>query len=1084
MNLKKVLSSILVLCLLLALAPFAAGEVMVEDTSTTTGIDVVVVLDMTNSMKENPGNDPFNYRVDATAMLIGMLDMDGSRVAVVPFADAPGKPVAITDFTDVSSSQKRKDLIDKIYKNYPDKIRPNTNIGAALMKANQMLLTRADQSNRSMIVLMTDGQNAINPKEKVLVKPSLRWENGQIVEKKNGEDYDTEKADIVTNEAFLCAKANNIPVYTIALGTDPTTVKTSKGISLTDISLGTGALECQKVNKEEAQKLPTFFAKVLANQIGSSVEYTAEPEKVKGEKDTYEVKIPVPNSKVLETNIILPVKAGVGKGSFSGIVPDSFELRDSTGARKNISNEITMLSGFTNSHFAMIKIREPNNPGMWTLRFKSEQDPKNASFNILYKYNIKFGVDIQNASGSPDIYKTDKLNVVARFVEENGNPAEDSELYKDHKGEDGYADWMTIRSAWTLCRTNSEGSAIGDPLKKGNLTANTVQNQFETKIDLSEGDKLPSGHYLLVVTAAGAGMNRTVEIPLDLKNHEPVANEYSETIEVNSTEAGKEDTWKVDTTSGKLKKKATEIVADADNDPVQFDLRPADSNAQSVAVMTLDQATGEISFKTVQSGDKIKPGTARYDLHYNDQDGGTGKVAVTLVVHSEVDAMLEAYDLEVKITGDNTPGGDDYLKNTPMTITARLKDKASSTYASGDILAPLKRHIDIADQISGVSVVTNGELVLNGDALEFSIPSTGNQAAEWAVNLVVDPYEPYTTIIRIPNDNTPVPAADDRVTVNCNGNGVPGFIGENTPEDDSSRIVAISGLFTDADGDLLSYGEPRFVDPATGAEISSNIIRAEKAGEGEDAVYTVYVSGEDTSLFRFSMGSEMRLTATDGDGKTADYVRTITIVDLHNKMITYIIMALIAIAILVILYLIVHQIRKPVFPKLNITTREEPSLYESGSETLSPVKTYTNINALGVDGDMADKHGISLDLLQNIIIKPVRSRTAVGVLCKKAVPGHEVMLEDVRMKPKKEYAWKIGQELTVRSENGDGLVALKLEECPDGNEVYEDFQNDEWADVDENVTNNGGKKYSRKAQKKTLPVEEEQNFGSTDDFDF
>ena len=94
------------------------------------------------------------------------------------------------------------------------------------------------------------------------------------------------------------------------------------------------------------------------------------------------------------------------------------------------------------------------------------------------------------------------------------------------------------------------------------------------------------------------------------------------------------------------------------------------------------------------------------------------------------------------------------------------------------------------------------------------------------------------------------------------------------------------------------------------------------------------------------------------------------------------------------------------------------------------------------------------------------------------------MLEDIRMKPKKEYDWKIGQELTVRSETGEGMVALKLEERLDENEVYEEFQGDEWSEVDSSMKNSGGKKFTHKVERKKPPVEEEQDFGKTDDFDF
>ena len=1106
MTMKRIGSVLVALFLMLSMISCASAETgFVEDTSTTTGIDVVVVLDMTSSMgkeTQSPGNDPWGYRIDATAMLIGMMDMDGSRVAIVPFANVPGKPAEIKDFTDVSDSSSRITMIRDIYGYLNKALQANTNIGAALMKAEQMLLNREDQTNRPMIVLMTDGKNSITNQDgsptKIRVAPSIRWDrtSGEMREIAEGEEYDTELADKVTREAADCAKANNIPIYTVALGkdTDTDVAVRGVGISLIEISQLTGAMKCQPVVKDEAYKLPTFFAEILADKIGSSVEYTATPQNVG--KDLYEVKIPILNREVLEANIILPVKAR--QGNVSSIDPASIELYDSDGTRKmNDDREITILNNFTYNHFAMVKIREPQNPGMWTLRFKSEKEPDDISFNILYKYNIKFEVGVEDTNGSGEFYKRDTLKVTASFADQNGTRVEDPALYAQPTG-DGYEPWMTINSSWALYHANSDGSINGAPIKSEKLTPDTINYLFGTTIDLSNvGEILKHGNYVLVVTAAGAGLERTVLYPLTLKNHEPEASDYTQTIVVNSTDEGKPETWTVDGTSGTLNKKVTEIVTDKDDQNINFSFQPADG-AGSCAILNLEE-DGTFSFRTLrddasQDREKVKGGRADYRLTYNDGDGGTGEVQISLVIRSEVDEMLDAYQLEVKVDGQKSASGDDcYLKNTPLTVTAELKDKTSGVNKTGDELLVLKRQIQIADLTSGESVVSDGILELNDakDALVCQVESTGNRKADWRITVNVGDYDTWTREIRIPNDNAPVSnPQSESVSISCDGEKVPGFlaslIGEDTPEEDPSRKVVIRGLFSDADHDELTYSDPVFyVNYDAQEKAEEGMIRAEKTGEGEDAVYVIHVSGDSTGPFRFTLNSEMRVTATDGDGKTADYIRTITIVDLYNKMITYLLIILIAIAALVILYLIVHQIRKPVFPKLNMTIREEPSLYESGSETLSPVKTATNLNALGVDGDMANKHGISMELLQNIIVKPIRSRTSVGVVCRKTAPGHDVMLEDVKMKPKKAYTWKIGQELTVHSENGDGLVAIKLEDRPDEMDTYEEFSSDEWSEIDENEAPRGGRKHSRKAERKAPPAEEQQqSSGSTDDFDF
>ena len=851
--------------------------------------------------KENTnGNDPWGYRIDATAMLIGMMDMDGSRIAIVPFAHVPGKPADIIDFTNVSDASDRIELIGKVYDLKGNVLQPNTNIGSALMKAEQMLLSREDQSNRPMIVLMTDGRNDFSSTEngQDTVPSSLRWKDGQIVDEGTVTHFTKEMADMVTREAVDCAISNNIPIYTVALGQNTATdVATPYGVSLMQISQETGAMECQKVNKEEAYDLPTFFAEILANQIGSSVKRAAEPVPVPDQPGTYEVKIPILNKEVLETNIILPVRAlnqTQRRGSFSNINANSIELYDSDGNRKiDNSKEVVILNNFNFNHFVIVKIRKPDRPGMWTLRFKSDTIPNEISFNILYKYSIKYAVDeITNDHNNTELYKTDTLIMNARFVDGNGIPVNDSALYQDHTSDEAYEDWMTIRAYWKLYQTAADGSIMGTPVREGMLNNNSELNVFSTTINLAEGGNLKSGNYKLVVSAVGAGLDRTVEYPLTLKNHAPsrLMDQYQTTINVNSPEKNNDDTWKADKMSGNLEKKLSDIIVDQDNDDIKYQLQPVD-DAKSYAVMTLEGDT--IHYNLIQDGDKVKSGKAEYKLIYDDMDnGGRGEASITLTIYSMVDAMLQDYSLEVKTDGKNTGAGEDtYLKNTPVTITAKLKNN-DGTYLTGDSLETLKRQILILDQ-NGESVAFDAKLEVNEekDGLEYTVETTGNKKAEWTVTINIDPFESITKVIQIPNDNSPVAMESSEVTINCDGEKVPSFlasiIGENTPEDDPSRSAVIKGMFTDADCDEMVYSSPVFRDPATGEESDSNIISATKEGDGEAAIYTIHVSGEATSLFNYTMNREMHITATDGDGNTGVYVRKITIVDLYKKMITY-----------------------------------------------------------------------------------------------------------------------------------------------------------------------------------------------------
>lgn len=76
---------LLLVCLLLLTmlnASYAvADDVGADDRNPSN--DIVIVLDQSNSMSNA---DPQNRRLDAAQMIVGMCDMENSRVAIIPFA--------------------------------------------------------------------------------------------------------------------------------------------------------------------------------------------------------------------------------------------------------------------------------------------------------------------------------------------------------------------------------------------------------------------------------------------------------------------------------------------------------------------------------------------------------------------------------------------------------------------------------------------------------------------------------------------------------------------------------------------------------------------------------------------------------------------------------------------------------------------------------------------------------------------------------------------------------------------------------------------------------------------------------------
>ena len=1084
---KRILSAMLMLCVLLVCLMGTVEADTMADTSATSGIDVVIVLDMTASMdgSNNPDartkNDEYNYRLDAAAMLISMLDMDSSRVAVVPFAWEPFED-QIIDLTSVPDSTSRNELVQQVYalKDYGTK--PNTNIGAALMRANQILQQRDDVGNEPMIVLLTDGNNDMSG-SKQTVTNSLRWDStNQTIYSEGTQTYTTKTANTVTKEAVDCAYALQYPIYAIALNQDPD-VAAAGGLSLRAISEGSGLRDgCRMVSKNDASSLPEYFADFLAARIGSSVQLSASPEKVEGMENTYEVTIPVLNQSVMEINIILPVRLANAKETSKwgkGIDASSIKMYDSNGNLLSNASDVQILRN-DNAHFTMVKVRNPQPNGLWTLRFTSNTDPNNISFNILYNYNIKLQSSVESTTTRVDgLYKSDKLEITSWFINADGTKASDNNLYADHRGEAGFEDWMTIQGSWQLYQDMDGKRTLQ---REGTLLSDETLRCFRADVDLSE-TILQDGNYVLVVSAQGAGLNRSVEQNFVLLNHAPEAKDYDITLNVNSTDDTEDAaaTWTVEGTSGVLPVKVQDLVKDADGDQLSYTLK-ALNNAGSIVTMEMDESTGTFTYRTTQDGDKLASGDAVYTLYYDDGcTNGAGSMNITFHVVSGVDEMQKAYTPVVTVNGmpGNTP--DTWLKNTDLTLSVQLKD-VNGGYADAEVLNRLSVRVDAVNTTADEKVSFT-EDSQQDNSRDFTI-NTGNKAANIDVTVTIGLFDPIKLTVNIPNQEAPVAAASQAATIYCNGNGVPSFlkglIGEETSQDAAELNVDIEAekLFTDGDNDVLTYAAPTFILDESSVAAEASMITAEETGEN---AYHILVDSSSTSIFHDTFTVTMNIVATDGDGVTSavPYTKTFTVVDLHNKFLTLAVIVGIALAALIVLILIIHQLRKPRFARLAISVTEEPSMYETSRQELPNTKAPVNAMKLGVSGENC---GVSNAQLLNVLLKPARASKAIDVVCKKIEADYEITMGEKPLKAGQKVRWQMEGELRIRRMNEDSALVLKLCENQENNGMA-DFMDhaggaDDWtSDIHdfENTASKKSKRVSRSARKNTKQDTHENN---------
>ncbi len=157
----------------------------------------------------------------------------------------------------------------------------------------------------------------------------------------------------------------------------------------------------------------------------------------------------------------------------------------------------------------------------------------------------------------------------------------------------------------------------------------------------------------------------------------------------------------------------------------------------------------------------------------------------------------------------------------------------------------------------------------------------------------------------------------------------------------------------------------------------------------------------------------------------------------------------IAIAVIaaIVMVLIIHQIRKPRFARLEIAVTEEPSMYESSYVELPNSKKPMNALRCGVNGENCD---VSNAQLQSVILKPARSAKAIDVVCKKIEADYEVTMGGKALKAGKKVRWHLDGELKIRRMNEESALVMKLceKQRDDGVEDFEGWleedRNDAW----------------------------------------
>lgn len=836
---KKIVSLIISFIIVFTVI-FAASATVWEDDASVNGLDIVVVLDQSTSMRsvdEKRGNDIKGYRIDAVTMLTGMLDMEKSRIALVPFAGEVDES-NVRDFSPIKDPATRKGFIDFVENNFrTSNLKPNTNIGSALLKAIDLLNKRADKSNQGMIVLLTDGDNQMDAGNRT----AYYYVEDNEIKKTNG-NIDITKAKTTVDAAVKLAVTNKYPVYPIALGSEANakTVIGTDDNTFETIAYKTGG-EYQHVEASSVASLPGFFANALANRIGSSQEIRVQPVLATDDPEgkTYELKFPVLNHSVSETNIAIQTCL-LGNNSVKAVArihhedgktdaPYIIEMYDNNN-RRMVEGEDYLR--FDSKYFTLFKIiGEPKSTGIWKLRFQMDTgDPNQFTLNILYNYRLRLNAELTSPV-TGKIYKSDTVDVKAYFVGQNELPSSDSDLYADHTDDEEYRlyDWATIRTTWEL--KDSAGNVKGN----GFLEGNQDKKAFEGQIDLNACG-ISAGEYRLIIHGVGAGLDRTIEETLTVNNYQPEFKEvstYSGTV--NPIEQA--DQWP-----------ETEILrinkadfTDRDGDTLNYKI----TEGEGADKVQYKETAEAFIFSTKLSGETAADGrTLLYDgiAHYtvicDDGDtNGKKEVPVEITLESGVKKALDTYEVEMTVSGngDGISEQDTYWKNGKLSVNLKLKEKNGAGYATTDYLAYFVPNVKLTDADGNDKPISMG---ISGNSysgeLDPAATVPGCATVSYSLGIFSDGSKSVTL-------NNHEPKADEVKDFGSRDVNVPGNEDSWNVTPNDPVLCKTTDLVTDTDADELTFtlvpkdgNEQPVVFELSGDDISYRYIKSGVTAEGEE----------------------------------------------------------------------------------------------------------------------------------------------------------------------------------------------------------------------------------------------------------
>lgn len=338
-------------------------------------LDAILVIDASGSMKET---DPNKLGLEGVKLFVDMLGLTDNQVGVVTYGSDVSQTYPMSLVKNQSDKENIKNFVDGITRDLE-----YTDITSGLKEAVKMLNQRNASGNSPLIVVFTDGNNAIGG-----------------VANRTPADIDKDLAAIISQ-----AQSEGYPIYTIGLNDNG---KLNEAY-LEKISVDTKA---KAFATKDPAELPDILTEIFAAHSNLKVQSLGP---ITGTGNFEEVVVNIPNGNVLEANLSATSKS-----------PVEFKLVDPNGNEQTIpSQNITL---HTSNSYSLLKLARPMQ-GDWKLYVKGIAGDQ-INIDLVYNYDIEVTMKPLSQSN----YGVGDQLIVEAYLSLQGNAVNDPNLYNSAKG--------------------------------------------------------------------------------------------------------------------------------------------------------------------------------------------------------------------------------------------------------------------------------------------------------------------------------------------------------------------------------------------------------------------------------------------------------------------------------------------------------------------------------------------------------------------------------------------------------------------------------------------------------------------------